>query len=465
MATEYRLSHTASEIDRKLSEIDNLGKVKTVNGVEPDESGNVVIEVSSGSGQNPDQSGLSTVQINALDRMFKVCAFTKADVSAEYSAFKTAFGIPDSDGGEDSGGDSSGGGEGDNDDIGSATITVKWESGTIGAGGKEVNNNARIRTAEYIPASVRSVEAADGYLVLVGCYDSTGAFGGYVDSANGSVTSMASYSQTIDLTTVMYGEYNQLIILAKRTDNADMGVTESENVILHTVAIMGISATYSGGEAAVGMLVTDLRNIVVVATFADGISCPVTEYTLSGTIAEGENTITVAYQEMTTTFVVVGRPNISQYAMVNGTHTFDEGTTVTVTNGNHVSIAINSTAASGGSSIVLSDITKNNQSFNISNAYNPPETWFALRAGDEVIVSYGNFEYNSSATGTALGFKETGMSSSVSELSLTYPNTSKTAGISKDVEVGNLFIYLSGVSAGDTMEFDVSVTVNGVKYV
>ena len=38
-------------------------------------------------------SGLTTAQVNALDGMFKVCAFIKADVSEEYNAFRTAFGI------------------------------------------------------------------------------------------------------------------------------------------------------------------------------------------------------------------------------------------------------------------------------------------------------------------------------------------------------------------------------------
>lgn len=36
--------------------------------------------------------GLTTAQINALDNMFKACAYTK-DISTEYNAFKTAFGI------------------------------------------------------------------------------------------------------------------------------------------------------------------------------------------------------------------------------------------------------------------------------------------------------------------------------------------------------------------------------------
>lgn len=41
-------------------------------------------------------TALTAAQINALDGMFKVCAFIKGDISAEYTAFQTAFGISDS---------------------------------------------------------------------------------------------------------------------------------------------------------------------------------------------------------------------------------------------------------------------------------------------------------------------------------------------------------------------------------
>lgn len=46
MAIEYKLSHTAAEIDRRLSKIDDL--VQTVNGIVPDENGNVDIPESGG---------------------------------------------------------------------------------------------------------------------------------------------------------------------------------------------------------------------------------------------------------------------------------------------------------------------------------------------------------------------------------------------------------------------------------
>lgn len=70
--------------------------------------------------------------------------------------------------------------------------------------------------------------------------------------------------------------------------------------------LISISATYSGGDVAVGTAVTDLTGIVVTATYSDGSTATVTDYTMSGEIAEGENTITVTYKGMITTFTVTG---------------------------------------------------------------------------------------------------------------------------------------------------------------
>ena len=79
-------------------------------------------------------------------------------------------------------------------------------------------------------------------------------------------------------------------------------------VVVGTKVLTHISATYSGGDVAVGTAVTDLTGIVVTAHYSDGSSKAVTGYTLSGTIAEGSNTITVSYGGKTTTFTVTGEP-------------------------------------------------------------------------------------------------------------------------------------------------------------
>lgn len=134
--------------------------------------------------------GLTSEQITALHGMFKVCAFTKADVSAEYNAFKTAFGIEDS--------------------------------------GEE--------------------------------------------------------------------EPDVPVIPPDEPDEPDTP----------EITLTSISATYSGGDVAVGTALTDLTGIVVTAKYSDGSTENVTGYTLSGEIAEGSNTITVSYGGKTTTFTVTG---------------------------------------------------------------------------------------------------------------------------------------------------------------
>lgn len=135
---------------------------------------------------NLQTSGLTTAQVNALDGMFNVCAFVKDDVSAEYTAFKTAFGIGESGGGE---------------------------------------------------------------------------------------------------------------------EEPDTPVEPDEPT---TPTLTSISASYTGGDVAVGTAVNSLTGIAVTAHYSDGSTANVTGYTLSGTIAEGSNTITVSYGGLTTTFTVTG---------------------------------------------------------------------------------------------------------------------------------------------------------------
>lgn len=70
--------------------------------------------------------------------------------------------------------------------------------------------------------------------------------------------------------------------------------------------LTSISATYSGGDVTVGTSLDSLTGITVTATYSDGTSKTVSGYILSGTIAEGSNTITVSYCGKTTTFTVIG---------------------------------------------------------------------------------------------------------------------------------------------------------------
>lgn len=73
-----------------------------------------------------------------------------------------------------------------------------------------------------------------------------------------------------------------------------------------TVTLTGITASYTGGDVAVGTALDALTGITVTAQYSDGSSVVVTDYSLSGSIVEGSNTITATYQGMTATFTVTG---------------------------------------------------------------------------------------------------------------------------------------------------------------
>lgn len=70
--------------------------------------------------------------------------------------------------------------------------------------------------------------------------------------------------------------------------------------------LSSISATYSGGDVVVGTTLTSLTGITVTGTWSDGSTSTITGYTLTGEIVEGSNTITVSYNDLTTTFTVIG---------------------------------------------------------------------------------------------------------------------------------------------------------------
>lgn len=84
------------------------------------------------------------------------------------------------------------------------------------------------------------------------------------------------------------------------------------------VTMNGLSVSYAGGDVPVGTALTDLAGITVTAHYSDGSSQAVTDYTLSGTIAEGSNTVTVTYAGKTAAFAVTGLAGETPTDMITG---------------------------------------------------------------------------------------------------------------------------------------------------
>lgn len=120
----------------------------------------------------------------------------------------------------------------------------------------------------------------------------------------GGMSATASALLITILRNGVYSTDQSANITALETALAFSGSEEEPDVPTKTLS--SISATYSGGDVEVGTAVNNLAGIVVTAHYSDGTSQTVTGYTLSGTIAEGSNTITVSYGGKTTTFTVNG---------------------------------------------------------------------------------------------------------------------------------------------------------------
>lgn len=119
-------------------------------------------------------------------------------------------------------------------------------------------------------------------------------------------------------------KWTELISILRNGSSGDDSGDEDDSGDT-TVTLTSISATYTGGNVAVGTALTSLTGLTVKATYSDGSTKTVTCYTLSGTIAEGTNTITVSYGGKTTTFTVTGVAEESYVELSNSADLWEVG--------------------------------------------------------------------------------------------------------------------------------------------
>ena len=133
--------------------------------------------------------------------------------------------------------------------------------------------------------------------------DSRVTIGSFVDNYSGRMYTLVADT---DYATVWVNALTKCVITGRVTwtKSADSGESGSGGDT--EVTLSSISATYTGGDVAVGTALTDLTGITVTGTYSDGSTATITGYTLSGTIAEGSNTITVSYSGKTTAITVTG---------------------------------------------------------------------------------------------------------------------------------------------------------------
>lgn len=212
--------------------------------------------------ENGTGNGVTTAQANSLWALLKKTAFSEQLTDEELSAFKTTWGITE---------------EVEPDTPTTYTITRNLTNCT---------SSSEVTSIDEGSAYTETITANNGYTLT----------GATVSVTMGGADITSSYfNGVLNISSVT----GNIVI----TVSAVQETTEPDNP---EVTLTSISATYTGGEVAVGTALTSLTGITVKATYSDGSTKTVTGYTLSGTIAEGENTITVSYGDKTTTFTVTG---------------------------------------------------------------------------------------------------------------------------------------------------------------
>lgn len=132
--------------------------------------------------------------------------------------------------------------------------------------------------------------------------------------SDGTIQSVVDYALSGEL---IPGQENSITVTYQ-------GQTSSFIVTVDPVpkVLTGITVSYSGGNVPSGTTLDQLTGITVTATYSDGTSEVVTDYTLSGTLTAGQdNTVTVTYQGKTATFTVTVEAVVTH----NATRTYSAG--------------------------------------------------------------------------------------------------------------------------------------------
>lgn len=143
----------------------------------------------------------------------------------------------------------------------------------------------------------------------------------------------------------------------------------------------------------------------------------------------------------------------------DGTHTNPDGWSVTVSNGNHVKMTTSNNSLHA-TSVNVSDIS------NGKNIAMETEC-FSIPAGSTVEVSVSNFTHNSTTwTWYNLSLAETGSGKCTTLIDNKRSNATASLTISEELSVGCIvFTMRDSLSANATLEFDISIVVNGTAYV
>lgn len=246
-------------------------------------------------------------------------------------------------------------------------------------------------------------------------------------------------------------------------------VEELINPILCTAITLSASElTFTGlGEQTLTATVEPLNTTEEITWECDNTDVVTVSNGKIITVGDGEAVITVrcGSQSAICNVYVSGTAEGAMYPLVDGSKTFSDGITLEISNGNHVKVS--STGWKQSLYLNLSNIDANgDKAVSADNAaYNG--AWFELPGNSTVKFTKSNTTYSNATSFNAncLLAREDGTSLILYPLQKLNDDLSKTTSGVSGGNVGPLYLVVQGIDAGDTVEFDVELLVNGIRYI
>ena len=253
------------------------------------------------------------------------------------------------------------------------------------------------------------------------------------------------------------------------------GKTTTFSVALTVVSSISAVYTQSGTVYDTDTLDSLKADLVVTATYTDQSTATVasTDYTLSGTLTGGTSTITATYGGKADTFTVT----VVLYSIPNGTHDYTgtsdtdyNGRSIAVSGSHHVTyIHSNSTSSKqAGTYAIFDTVSLNAAAGDSANLSGHTDVLFTLPANATVVYELTNIQRTlCSGAQAARSIFASAMRSGSTSIASTgnlSTETSKAVTIttSEATDINLVFVYAA--AHVKELEFDVSLTVNGERW-
>ena len=246
---------------------------------------------------------------------------------------------------------------------------------------------------------------------------------------------------------------------------------QTTTITVTVVALSSISAVYTqSGTVYDTASLDDLKaDLVVTANFADSTTQTVTGYTLSGTLTEGTSTITVSYGGKSTTFnVTVTETALYPIRDISNMKVSGD-IMLSVSNGNHIALK---TTANSRTCYIFSSYVKPTYGTDFNT-----NTLFSIPAGATYEIKVKNISYSgnteasnnfrlavkaSDSTGTTVAKSDSITIANTGDGTLSDVTNTATLETDSATNIGSIWF---SVYRAVTLEFDVELRVNGVRYI